>query len=187
MSSRAFKASIDTVSILFHLVGVKFLAFERTMQGRGLMVRTCRLREIPLLVSLFEADIHMQASGLRPGSNSLLSFVKWVKRVFSVLYVIEIREVDQSRIVGFIGIYRMKMGESLCLAIAIFKPLDRRRGYGEEALRLVVDSLRRKRVAKSVYAEVGTANQVSLGFFKKSGFEICEKAGGQFLLMKSIK
>ncbi len=200
MISPAFQTATATRSSLLRLIGVKCFSFDQRMESRKLMVRLFRLREIPLLMSLLQTDIFARVSGLSLGSSSqeyalmlgplgrgesLLSFLKWIKNIFSVLYVIEKKEIDRPRVVGFIGIYGVKE-ESLRLALAIFNPSDRRRGYGKEALEVVIDSLRRKRVAKAAYVEVDAANEVSLNFFKNCGFEICQKVRDRWVLSKRI-
>jgi hypothetical protein len=73
-------------------------------------------------------------------TSSRLGFVACIARS-SGFYTITDQDRDAERILGFIGLYDM---QGVKLAMALFRPRDRRRGYGCRALDLLLaDTCRR--------------------------------------------
>lgn len=162
---------------------IRIVNFERRLKSGGLTLRLYRLRDLHILYPLFTSKILLEASGVKfKVFNSLFSFSKWLITTFQAVYVIEIEENGGHRIVGFSGIYNMKIGQSLWLSLTIFNPEDRRRGYGGKVLKLLLDSLRKNGAAQTVYAEVLKTNESSLRFLRKLGFEVCGQDENKFLL-----
>jgi hypothetical protein len=95
-------------------------------------------------------------------------------------------EKDERRIVGFIGLYKMAVGSTAWLSIAIFKPEDRGRGFGKEAIGLLLDYLQLNGIVERVLVEIFKTNELSLSFFKDSGFEIYGQQKDRFLLEKYL-
>ncbi len=163
------------------MFGIKIMRLKRRMEDFDLILRFCRLRDLPRLRCLFKAEIFLQASAIetRP-FNSLLSFRKWMKTNFQVFYVIEVKKDDRRRIIGFIGLYNIRIGQSVFLSLAIFNPGDRGRGYGRQSLEMLMDSFQKNGAVKTVAVEILKNNAPSLCFFRKAGFEVrkkqCEEA-----------
>jgi RimJ/RimL family protein N-acetyltransferase len=156
------------------------------MKNSGLTLRPYRLRDLPALRSLFAPEILFQASSIEAGAfSSLFSLHRWLRTTFEVLYIIEAGENGRRRIVGFLGLYNIKIGQSLCLSLAIFNPKDRRRGYGRQSFGLLLDSLRNNNVARTVYVKVLKTNVPSLSFCKNLGFEVCGQYQDRFLMEKN--
>lgn len=175
---------INDMQSVFHEL-VKIVNFKRRMETRGLTLRLYRLKDSPVLWSLFRTEIFLEASGLELKASSLPGFYKWLRTTFQVIYVIEIKENGGQRIVGFTGLYNMKIGKSLWLSLAIFNQKDRRQGYGTKALELLLDLLQKNGAAETVYGDVLKTNTPSLYFLRKLGFEICSEYEERFLLEKS--
>ena len=154
------------------------------MEDDWLTLRLYQLRDLPILHSLFTPEVFLEASGPELKASSLLSFYKWIKITFHVVYVIEVEENDGPRIVGFAGLYNMKIGQSLWISFTIFNPKDRKRGYGTKALQLVLDLLQKNGAAEKVYAKVSKTNVPSLCFLRKLGFEVSRRYEGSFILEK---
>ena len=77
-----------------------------------------------------------------------------MKSTFQVIYLIEIEENGKRRVIGFAGLYDMDLGRSLSLSLTLFNPEDRKRGYGEKALTLLLNLLQRNKAAEVIYAEI---------------------------------
>ena len=154
------------------------------MESGGLTLRLYRLKDLPVLHSLFTPEIFFEASGAELKASSLLSFYKWMKTTFQVVYVIEVEETDGRRIAGFVGLYNMKIGQSLWISLTIFSPEHRRRGYGAKALELLLDLLQKNGAAETVYAEVSKTNRTSLSFFTRLGFGVSRCYEDSFVLQK---
>ena len=137
-----------------------------------------------MLHSLLTPEIFVEASGTELHTGSLLSFYKWIRSRFQVVYVIEMKENGGHRVTGFAGLYRMRIGESLWLSLTIFSPEDRSRGYGTKALELLLDLLQKNGAAETVYAEVSKTNVTSLCFLRKLGFEVSRRYEDSFVLEK---
>jgi len=135
---------------------------------------------------LLASEIFPEASESKLEARSLVSFHRWMKSTFQVIYIIEVREIAGRRIIGFAGLYDLKMGESLWLSLTIFDPRDRGRGYGTKALELVLDLLKRNGAVQTVYAEVLETNITSLCFLRKLGFEVSRRYEDSFTLGKKV-
>jgi len=127
-----------------------------------------------MLRSLFTPEILLETSGFEPKVGSLLSFYRWLKATFQMVYVIEVKENGGNRVAGFAGLYNIRIGRSLWLSLTIFNPKDRKRGYGEQVLGLLLDHFQKNGAAETVYAEVLRTNVPSLCLLRKLGFEVCE-------------
>jgi RimJ/RimL family protein N-acetyltransferase len=135
---------------------------------------------------LLASEIFPEASETKLEARSLVSFHRWMKSTFQVIYIIEVEDAAGRRIIGFAGLYDVKMGESLWLSLAIPDPKDRRRGYGTKALELLLDLLKKNGAAETVYAEVSKTNIMSLCFLRKLGFEVSRRYEGSFTLEKKV-
>ena len=163
----------EVKSQILDLFGIKVVSLKRRLEEGGLILELCRLRDLPVLHSLFSPEILLEAGGI--GHRvfvSLFSFWIWLKRTFHMVYIIEVEEMGSRRIIGFAGLYDMKVGESLWLSLTVFDPKDRRRGYGKQAAGLLFECLRKKGRARTVFVEILRENVPSLHFFRKLGFEV---------------
>jgi RimJ/RimL family protein N-acetyltransferase len=177
-----FPAIHELKDKIFDLLWVRIVNFKPRIENGGLTLRLCRLKDLFALLPLFTPEIFLEASGSVLKASSLLGFYKWLKTTFQVIYVIEIEESEGPRIVGFAGLYNMKIGKSLWLSLAIFKLKDRRQGYGTRSLELLLDLFQRNGAAETVYAEVLKWNMPSLRFLRRFGFEVCSRYEEKFLL-----
>jgi RimJ/RimL family protein N-acetyltransferase len=164
------------------LLGVKIVNFKRSMEAGSLTLRLCRLRDMRLVHSLWRPDIYTKAKGSEKKTHSLFSFYRWMKRTFEVIYLIEIRENGERRIVGFVGLYDLELGRKLSLSLVVFHPGDRSHGYGEKALTLLLNLVERNGAARAVYAEILKNNVPSLRLFLKAGFRLKEVDQNRLLL-----
>lgn len=170
-----------------HLWSVRIIRFERRIKNDATTLRLYRLRDMPVLYALFDSEIFSAADGA--GSKlfgSSQSFWRWMIDTFHVVYVIEAVENSEPRIIGFVGLYNIEIGKRLWLSLTIFDPQDRQRGYGRQALALLLDLLKKSSLAEAVYGEVLKTNLPSLHFFRKIGFEICGQYPDRFLMEKRI-
>jgi RimJ/RimL family protein N-acetyltransferase len=167
---------------IFDLLRVRIVDFKPRIENGGLTLHLYRLKDLSALLPLFTPEIFLEASGCILKASSLLGFYKWLKTTFQVIYLIEIEENEGPRIVGFAGLYNMKIGKSLWLSLVIFNPRDRRQGYGTTSLELLLGLLQKNGATETVYAEVLKSNVPSLRFLGKLGFEVCSRYEEKFLL-----
>lgn len=165
-------------------LGVRIVNFKRRMQTGRLTLRVCRLRDLRALHLLFTPEVFPES---KSKSHSLFSFYRWMKNTFQVIYLVEIEEKGGPRIAGFAGLYDIKLGRSLSLSLTIFNPGDRRQGYGEKALALLLGLLQENGAVEVVYAEVLKNNVPSLRLCRKLGFEAKRLNQGRLLLERDQK
>lgn len=165
------------------LSGIKMARFKRCMKKRSLILRLYRLKDLPALCSLFNRETSLITSGSEPEVfTSILPLWRWINTTFQVLYIIVVGENSRRRIIGFVGLYNIKLGRSLYLSAVLFDIRDRGQGHGRDALELLMDFLQKDAIVKEVYAEVSKTNVQSLHFFRELGFEACGQRADSFLL-----
>jgi RimJ/RimL family protein N-acetyltransferase len=158
------------------------------MRDHDLTLRSRRFTDLPALYTLLTPNILMEATAIQPRAfGSLVTFWIWLKIAFKTVYIIEVEEKDRRRIIGFAGLYDMTIGQELWLSLAIFDPKDRKRGYGKQAMRLLLECLQKNGGAKTVFVEILRTNIPSLRFFKKLGFEIYGVYDDTFLLARQTR
>jgi RimJ/RimL family protein N-acetyltransferase len=168
-----------------HMCEIRIIRFEGRIANDGITLRLCRLKDLPVLHSLFGREIFIAASGVK---NKLLSssfsFWRWMSSTFQMMYVMEASIEGDYRVIGLIGLYKIRIGESLWLSAVVFNPQDRGRGYGQTAVRLLLNSLQKKDMVQVVYGEVFKTNVASLELCKRLGFEICGQNKNKFFMKK---
>jgi ribosomal protein S18 acetylase RimI-like enzyme len=173
---------------ILNLIGIKIVRFKRRLEEGEVALQFCRLRDLPTFRSLITSKVFQDpASATRQASCSLFSFLKWVMKTFQVIYLIEVDRPPRRRIIGFVGLYNMELGRSLRLSLAVFNPQDRSRGYGEKALKLLLNLLQENGAAEVVYAEILKSNVPSLRLCRKLGFEVKRLYSDRLLLEKEQK
>ncbi|MGA2515565.1 MAG: GNAT family protein [Thermodesulfobacteriota bacterium] len=173
---------------MFNFFGIKGVRFKRRLEKGGLILQLCRLQDLPALHSLITPEVFREtASAEFQAFRSLFFFLKWVMTTFQVIYLIEIDESGTHRIVGLAGLYDIELSRSLRLSLTVFNPEDRRRGYGEKALKLLLGLLQENGAAEVVYAEVLKNNVPSLRLCIKLGFKVKRLYQDRVLLEKDQK
>jgi RimJ/RimL family protein N-acetyltransferase len=173
---------------LFNFFGIKGVRFKRRLEKSGLILQLCRLQDLPALHSLITPEVFRETANAEfQAFRSQFSFLKWVMTIFQVIYLIEIDESGARRIVGFAGLYGIELSRNLRLSLTVFTPEDRRRGYGEKALKLLLGLLQENGAAEVVYAEVLKNNVPSLCLCIKLGFKVKRPYQDRVLLEKDQK
>lgn len=158
----------------------------RSLKEPGILLRPYRLKELVALYALFVLEF-FPSGFVNEGKpfNSFFSFWIWIRATFQMSYVIESVENNGRRIVGFVGYYGIKLDRSLFLSLIIFNPKDRRQGYGEKAMEMIMRSIKRYDIVETVYVTILRTNRPSLRFFLQLGFEICREDADKVLLQRS--
>lgn len=173
---------------LFDRFGITITKLPCSIGTDYLDLRSYRFKDLPVLYTLFTPEVILKACGMTHSPfHSFLSFYKWLTTTFPIVYVIQVRESGRRRIVGFAGLYHLDLGRSLQVSLAIFHPDDRQRGYGQQALMLLLQALQSNRVVKTVGVEVLKVNVASLRFCQKLGFAVCGQNEERFVLEKSVE
>jgi RimJ/RimL family protein N-acetyltransferase len=167
-------------NMMRYLPGIRVIRFKTRLNDRdGLVLRRLRLRDSRRLQGLFAAaPFHKTVGGKAPTSGCLLHFWRWLHHSFQWFYTINGPPGGAERIIGFIGLYEIQGKRAVKLAIAFFKPEDRRRGYGRRALELLLDDFRRRAVVRFVSVDVASRNEASLAFFRRLGFQPTDSKAG---------
>jgi RimJ/RimL family protein N-acetyltransferase len=168
-------------------LGIRTARFKGRLEEGGLVLRLHRFRDLPAVLSLCDPEIFLTASGTYVRAfGSLASLWCWMHKTFQVFYLIELEEKIAHRIIGFMGIYETELGRRLWVSLALFDPKDRKRGYGQRTLQLLLSSLEEDRIVKRVCGEVLASNTASLRLLQKSGFDVCAQEHGRLLLRKQL-
>ena len=144
-------------------------------------------QDLPILHSLSHIPSFLHTRGVEPKTvRSSPLFWRWIRNSFHVFYIIEVAEDSGRRIIGFAGLYHMEIRKSLWLSLALFDPKDRGRGYGRQAVGLLLKFFQKDDVVQTVYAEVMKNNPLSLCFCKRLSFELFGERRESFLLKSQI-
>jgi RimJ/RimL family protein N-acetyltransferase len=186
--SRVRQSAFSRLKAVLERLGIRTARFKGRMENRDLALRLYRFRDLIALCSLCKPEVFLAASGVRlKVCSSLVSFWRWVRTTFQAVYVIEVEESNNAyRIIGFVGIYKTELGQSLWLSLVLFDPKDRKRGYGQRTLQLLLSSLEEDRTVKRVCGEVLASNTASLRLLKKLGFDVFAQEHGRLLLQKQL-
>ena len=186
--SRVRQSAFSRLRTVLKRLGIRTARFKGRMEDRDLALRLYRFSDLIALCSLCKPEVFLAASGVRlQVFNSLASFWRWVRTTFQATYVIEVEESDNAhRIIGFVGIYKIELGQSLWLSLVLFDPKDRKRGYGQRTLQLLLSSLEENRIVKRVCGEVLANNNASLRLLEKLGFDVFAQDHGRLLLQKQL-
>ncbi len=162
--------------------------FQRRIENTDLALRLFRWRDLALLFSFFGSEAFLKESddGFKP-SSSLLTFWRWLVSVFHLFYVILMYREGGSKVIGFVGLYDIRVHGSLMLSIAIFDPEYRRKGYGRRSVGMLLDYLLKNSIVERVAAEVPEDDLRSLSFFHAMGFNVCRRNENKLLLEKFLK
>ena len=149
------------IKSLFDLFWIKTARFQCNMKSTEISLRLYSLKDLYTLYSLFNQGNLINSDTTRYGVFNYLShFCRLMFNKFHVFYVIKAKEKDVSRIIGFMGLYNIVIGQTVFLSVAIFKSDDRRQGYGKGAIELLLNNLKKNNIVKSIYVEVSSANKV---------------------------
>lgn len=139
----------------------------RHMEVDHVRLRTVRVFDGSFLCDgLRDKDV-LAATGLsEPRSSSWLFVWWWIKKTFILAYCIEC----DSRRIGFIGLYDLRLGKSAEISLAIFDNDWRRHGHGTRAFSLLAQRLERGSIIERVLAQVRADNHSALSFCRRLGF-----------------
>ena len=144
-----------------------WVKMPRYMKEKKLRLKPLRILDVP------SVSEYLRNKGiLKPDGSSKPAFLSWffvwwwIKRRFTCSYCIEI----DSKPVGFIGLYNMRLGKSAEITLMIFESTLRRHGYGTMAFKLFAQNLQKHAVVEKVFARVEADNHVALSFWRSLGF-----------------
>ena len=164
---------MDVTSTRHLFSGIRVIRFRsRLADSGGIVLRRFRLRDTRRLQHLFSTGTSfdsLEDSGGPPAS--LLGFWRWLHRTFQWFYTITGRDDGTERILGFIGLYDLQARCRVRLAMAVFRPRDRRRGVGRRALALLFADFCSRTVVQATYVDILRHNEASLAFFRRMGFQ----------------
>lgn len=152
---------------------IKIARFPLRMRNETLILRLYRFQDLPALFDLFTPELFLKMNGITVKAfRSVFAFYGWLRTTFQMVYIIEARRTANPQIVGFVGFYNIEVSQSLGLSLAIFHLEDRQRGYGQQALELLLQCLQKDGVVKTVHMEVLRTNFPSLRLCKRLGFVV---------------
>jgi RimJ/RimL family protein N-acetyltransferase len=172
---------------LLEFLGINILRFKRRIENQRLRLRLLKIKDLAVLCSLYSPEYFpgTRAREARPFSSPF-SFWRWLRVSFEAFYLVEIKAVDTDRMIGFVGLYNLEIGQRVYLSAVLFDPEDRRQGYGRQALALLFNFLKEAGVIREVRAQVFRSNVASLAFLQTLGFEVFVDQGDQLLLVKAL-
>ena len=147
--------------------GMLYTRIPRHIEYARIGLRQLRFSDIPFLWDGLRDKEILATNGLsKQIFSSWLSVWWWVKKTFTLIYCIK---CDSKRI-GFIGLYNLKLGKSAEMTLAILDKNMRRLGYGSKAFNIFAQNLQRHSVIEKILIKVKTDNHSALSFWRKVGF-----------------
>ncbi len=160
-----------------------YFVFPRSLRDINLCLRPLRIADGRFMASgLTDAAILRACGMLNPPAASWLSLVWWIKRTYPLAFCIEL----DGRRIGFLGLYRLHLGRSASMSLAIFDETCRNRGYGTRAVELFVRHLQKCRLVERLAVDV-MQEAPALNFWTKNGFSEASAVGGVLTLTRDIK
>ncbi len=145
------------------------------MNDNNIKLRALGVSDVYFLCEGLKDKEIMAVSGLsKPMFLSWLSVWWWAKKTFKIIYCIE---CDSKRI-GFIGLYDLRLGKSAEMTLVIFDKNIRRHGYGSRAFRIFTQNLKKNSIIERIMIRVKTDNSISASFWQKLGFRELLAANG---------
>ena len=146
-------------------------------------LRQLRFSDIPFLCDGLRDKEILATNGLsKQISLSWLSVWWWIKKTFTLIYCIN---CDSKRI-GFIGLYNLKLGKSSEMTLVIFDKDMRRVGYGSKAFNIFAQNLKKHSIAEKIIVKVRIDNNISISFWQKLGFKELNKINGIQTMYKNL-
>jgi RimJ/RimL family protein N-acetyltransferase len=140
----------------------------RCMKDNNFKLRVFGIFDVPFLCEGLRDKEILTANGLsKQISSSWLSVWWWIKKTFAIIYCIE---CDSKRI-GFISLYDLRLDKSAEMTLVIFDKNIRRHGYGSRAFRIFTQNLKKKSIVERIMVRVKTDNSISASFWHKLGFK----------------
>ena len=147
--------------------GMFYTRIPRHIEYAQIGLRRLRFSDIPFLCDGLRDKEILATNGLsKQIPLSWLSFWWWIKKTFTLIYCIK---CDSKRI-GFIGLYNLKLGKSAEMTLVILDKNMRRLGYGSKAFNIFAQNLQRHSVIEKILIKVKTDNHSALSFWRKVGF-----------------
>jgi len=168
------------------MMGIKLVRIPRCVRSDHSDLRLLRLQDLPTLTRLFRERAPAGSRATVAVPRNVWSFRQWLCRTFPVFYLIESKNGDKTAIRGFVGLYNIKLGETLWLSMEIFDPNDRGRHLGSSALQTLLACLEKCGAAINFQAQVAPSNLASIHLFDNLGFDICERSEEALIMKKSI-
>ena len=143
----------------------------RRMTDGVVTLRCSRYTDLPALYPLVQTDVLRQANGVACHETpSFWAFCCWMLTTFPLAYVIDVGEHGRHRVIGFVGLSQLTLGQHLWISMAILQPADRGQGYGHRALALLLAGLAQYKAVGAVYADVLKTNIPSRRLCARLGF-----------------
>ena len=145
-----------------------WVRMPRYMKEDKLRLRPLRIFDASSINKWLRSKVILKTAGLsKPAYLSWFFVWWWIKRNFDCSFCIE----TESRPIGFIALYNMRLGKSAEITLLIFESALRRHGYGTRAFKLLAHNLQRHAVVKEILAGVEADNHTALSFWKSLGFQ----------------
>jgi ribosomal protein S18 acetylase RimI-like enzyme len=152
-----------------------YTRIPRHIEYAQIGLRQLRFSDIPFLCDGLRDKEILATNGLsKQISLSWLSVWWWIKKTFTLIYCIK---CDSKRI-GFIGLYNLKLGKSAEMTLVIFDKDMRRAGYGSKAFNIFAQNLKKHSIAEKIIVKVRIDNNISISFWQKLGFKELNKING---------
>jgi RimJ/RimL family protein N-acetyltransferase len=145
---------------------ILFFRVPRYMEDGGIILRPLKISDGCLISNAFKnGDILRSGGMVEPMSKSWISLWWWLKKTYVLPYCIE----AGSELIGFIGLYNLRLDRSAEISLAIFDKKNRRLGYGTRAFNLLTQNL--KQYTPEIRARVKEDNGAAISFWSKLGFK----------------
>jgi RimJ/RimL family protein N-acetyltransferase len=144
-----------------------YTRIPRHIEYAEIGLRQLRFSDIPFVFDGLRDKEILATNGLsKQTSLSWLSVWWWIKKTFPLIYCIKC----DTRRIGFIALYNLKLGESAEMTLVILDKKMRRLGYGSKVFITFANYLKVHYIVKKIVVRIKTDNLISIAFWQKLGF-----------------
>lgn len=141
------------------------------MTDGAVKLRPLRIYDGRLLLSGLNRQDILKANAVSSLSACRVSLWWWIKKTFDLSKIIE----HGGAVIGFIGLYDLRINASAKMSLVIFDREQRNRGYGSRAFHILAGHIRTSLHIHKILVEVEKDNISGLAFWRRCGFHECKE------------
>jgi ribosomal protein S18 acetylase RimI-like enzyme len=130
-----------------------------------------KIYNVRLLLSGLNRQDILKANAVSSLTACPVSLWWWIKKTFDLSRIIE----HDGAVIGFIGLYDLRVNTSAKMSLVIFDREQRNRGYGSRAFHILTGQIMTSLHLQKIFVEVEKDNISGLAFWRRCGFHECKE------------
>ena len=160
-----------------------YARIPRYMANPPIRLRPARVLDGPFLSEGLKRKDFLLVNDLKKSLHSSWFLAWWwMRKSFVCTYCILL----DSRRIGFIGMYNLRLHKSVEISLFIFEQHVRHLGYGSKALNLLAQNLKRFSFVDEIIVRVRLDNRAALSFYQKNGYRVLSTEGPIITMSTSL-